>query len=417
MKPALAFLSTCLFGLSTLAQEKPKSVTVPITLDHNRTIIDVYLALPDGGTKRVRGWIDNGNPELMITKELADKLRLLYSGDPGPNDDPTQLNVQAPASVQIGGMTIPLAGLKGAKAVSKGESIAPGCSAAINIPSAVLRNYDVLFDYPNRQFTIGPPGSISFQGTAAKAQINPQNGLVQVASKIDGADYTISFDAGSSASLLSPELIDKWEKAHPAWPHMTGAIGSANMWGADEEAHWPLLRLPSVDYGGAILKNIVIASFPEKFTKWYRDRAGAQTIGLIGANAFADYRVGVDYAHSTLYLQRTLTKSAPDMDVVGLILRPEADEKYTIIGVADYNGKPAVPDVKVGDVLLGVDGAPATGATMGQVWSLLGGTPGQTRSLTLERDGKRFTLHAPVRRFLSSKPVAHSPRKTVPKQP
>ena len=53
-------------------------------------------------------------------------------------------------------------------------------------------------------------------------------------------------------------------------------------------------------------------------------------------------------------------------------------------------------------MLLGVDGAPGTGATLGQVWSLLGGAPGQVRSLTLERDGKRFTADAVVRRLLAS---------------
>jgi hypothetical protein len=400
MKPALALLTAIVFFSSALAQEKPKSVTVPITLDHNRTIIDVYLPLPDGTTKRVRGWVDNGNPELDISEDLAQKLGLQRKGE-GTFKPGDQRPVDPPRSLQIGGMTISFEGVKEANAIVGHDIIAPGCSAAINVPSTVLRNYDVLFDYPNRQFTIGPPGSISFQGTAAKAQINPRNGLVQIASKIDGADYTISFDAGSSTSLLSGELVYKWKKAHLAWPHMTGAIGSANMWGAEEESHWQLLRLPSMDYGGVTLTNVVVASFPEKFMKWYQDRAGVQTVGLIGANAFANYRVGIDYAHSTLYVQRTLATSAPDLDVVGLTLRAEADEKYTIIGVPDYNGKPAVPDVKVGDVLVGVDGAPATGATMGQVWSLLGGTPGTTRTLTLERGGKRFSADATVRRFLS----------------
>lgn len=411
MKPALALFSAFVFVSSALAQEKPKSVTVPITLDHNRTIIDVHLPLPDGTTKRVRGWVDNGNPELDIAEPLAQNLGLQFKGE-GKFNPGDQRPVGPPRSLQIGGMTISFEGVKEAKAIVGHDIIAPGSSAAINIPSTVLRNYDVVFDYPNRQFTIGPPGSISFQGTAAKAQVNPQNGLVQIASKIDGADYTVSFDAGSSTSLLSGELIEKWQKAHPSWPHMIGAIGSANMWGAEEEAHWPLLRLPSLDYGGVNLKNVVVASFPEKFMKWYQDRAGAQTVGLIGANAFADYRIGIDYAHSTLYMQRTLARSAPDMDVVGLTLRPETDEKYTIVGVADYNGKPTVSDVKVGDVLVGVDGAPATGATMGQVWSLLGGTPGSTRTLTLERDGKRFSVDATVRRFLatdSSKKTAKRP--------
>jgi hypothetical protein len=405
---AFAFLAT-----SLSAQSSPKPVTVPITLDHNRTIIDVYLPLPDGTTRRVRGWVDSGNPELDIAEPLAQKLGLQLKGE-GKFNPGDQRPVDPPRSLQIGGMTISFEGVKEAKAIVGHDIIAPGSSAAINIPSTVLRNYDVLFDYPNRQFTIGPPGSISFQGAAAKAQISAQNGLVQIACKIDGQDYTISFDAGSSTSLLSAELIEKWGKAHPGWPHMIGAIGSANMWGAAEEAHWQLLRLPSLDYGGVTLTNVVAASFPSQYMKWYQDRAGALTIGLIGASAFADYRVSIDYAHSTLYLQRTLAKSAPDMDVVGLTLRPEPDENYTIIGIADYNGKPAVPDVKVGDVLVGVDGAPATGATMGQVWSLLGGIPGATRTLTLEHDGKRFSVDATVRRFLapdSNRKAGKEPRK------
>ena len=400
MKPAPAILAAIFFVSSALAQEKSKAVTVPITLDHNRTIIDVYLPLPDGSTKRVRGWVDNGNPELEITEALAKKLGLAFRGE-GKTNPGDRRPADPPHALQIGGMTISLAGLNEAHAMVGRESIAPGSSAEINIPSTVLRNYDVLFDYPNRQFTIGPPGSISFQGTAINAQINPQNGLVQIASKIDGQDYSIAFDAGSSTSLLSGELIEKWQKAHPAWPHLTGAIGSANMWGAEEETKWQLLRLPSVDFGGAVLKHVVVAPFPQQFMPWYQERAGSPTIGLIGANAFIDSRVGVDYAHHALYIQRTQTKPAHDMDVVGLTLRPEPDEKYKVIGIVEYKGKPSVLDVNAGDVLVGVDGAPATGATMGQVWSLLGGTPGQTRTLTLERDGKRFSVDATVRRFLA----------------
>ena len=69
---------------SLLAQTAPKSVTVPVTLDHNRTIVDVRLPLPDGKTTRVRAWVDTGNPELWITADLAKKLGLILAGDPRP---------------------------------------------------------------------------------------------------------------------------------------------------------------------------------------------------------------------------------------------------------------------------------------------------------------------------------------------
>jgi hypothetical protein len=410
MKPAATIFSALFLILSALAQQPPNAVTVPITLDHNRTIIDVYLPLPDGKTKRVRAWVDNGTAELDLTEALAQKLGIRFTGEPTTGPTGKERPATPPTNLQIGGMAISLANLKEAHALIGRESIAGGCSAEINIPATVLRNYDVLFDYPNRQLTIGSPGSIRFQGTRIKALLNAQNGLIQIPSKLAGQSYNIALDLGSSTALLSRELIDQWHADHPAWPHMIGAVSFANMWGADDEARWQLIRLPSIEYGVATLKNVAAAAFSPQSLQWFEKRADAPTIGLIGASAFLDYRVGIDYAHSTVYLQRSASVSAPDMDVVGLTLRPEPDNRYTIIGIADYNGKPSVPDVKAGDVLVGVDGAPATGATMGQVWSLLGGSPGQTRSLTLERDGKRFTVDAKVHRFLAPEPKKGSTR-------
>src|SRR5271166_522344 len=58
------------------APSTPKTVTVPITLDHNRVIIDVYVPLPDGSTKRIRGWVDNGDPELSISQRVAKMMAL-----------------------------------------------------------------------------------------------------------------------------------------------------------------------------------------------------------------------------------------------------------------------------------------------------------------------------------------------------
>jgi C-terminal processing protease CtpA/Prc len=85
---------------------------------------------------------------------------------------------------------------------------------------------------------------------------------------------------------------------------------------------------------------------------------------------------------------------------VGLILRPEDDTRFTIVGLADFEGKPSVPDVEPGDHLVAVDGIPVPDSTMGQVWSLLEGSPGQERKLTVERNGKQFVIAAKVQHFL-----------------
>jgi S1-C subfamily serine protease len=194
---------------------------------------------------------------------------------------------------------------------------------------------------------------------------------------------------------------------------LKGAVGAANVTGSPDEADRELLRIPDLHVGAAALSGIAFANLPPTALTKLNERVGADTNGLLGGEAFHNCRVGIDYAHQTVYVDVVNHKTAPDMDGVGLTLHPTVDGHFAVSAVLSIDGKSTVPDVKAGDVLVGVDGAPVTGATLGQTWSLLSGTPGQSRALTLERDGKRFTVNATVRRFLALKNEASvkSPRR------
>ena len=109
--------------------------------------------------------------------------------------------------------------------------------------------------------------------------------------------------------------------------------------------------------------------------------------------------MGLDYAHSTVYFDIGRMMRFPDFDVVGLVLRPEDDGRYTILKVAEFEGKPSVAGVQAGDELVAVDDIPVHGSTMGQVWSMLGGTPGQetetddrARRERVRRCRRRFSI-------------------------
>jgi hypothetical protein len=383
-------------------QAEPKSVTVPITLDHNRVVIDVYLPLPDGSTKRVRGWVDNGNPDLEMSRRAATLMGLDVTCDDKACSAPP------PREIIIGGMKIPLTSVKEAKIplkpVAAASVMAPGMSAEINLPSTVLRNYDVLVSFPDREFTIGQHGTIHFRGMSGKFLINAADGLIQMPSKIDGKNYNLGLDVGSSFSFLSSEVFDKVASAHPDWPHMTGAVGNANLWGLGDEPKWKLLRVDRVQYGPVFLTGVAAASLSADGTAFFEKRAGAASAGLLGSNALLNYRVGIDYAHSIAYFEVGTTFKAPDFDVIGLTLRPEDDGRFTIIGVADFDGKPSVPEVRVGDHLVAVDSIPVPDSTMGQVWSMLEGQPNQERKLLIERGGKQLTVVAKVQHFLGEQP-------------
>lgn len=398
---SVLILSGCAAAQAPAAGE-PKSATVPMTLDHDRIVIDVYVTLPDGTAKRIRGWVDNGNPDLEMSRRVATLLGLNITCDDKICSAPP------PPHIAIGDVKIPLATIKKVniplQPVNAASVMAPGMSAEINIPSSVLRSYDVLVDFPDRQFTIGVPGSIRFKGVSNKVQVNAENGLIQISSQIENKKYNLALDVGSSISFLSQELFDKLSAAHAGWPHMTGAVGPANMWGLPDEPKWKLMRLDRLQYGSLYLTSVPVVSFSKDVTAWFEKRAGIPTVGLLGSEALLHYRIGLDYAHSTLYFDIGSTFKFPDFDVVGLILRPEDDTRFTILGVADFDGKPSVPEVQAGDHLLAVDSTPVPDSTMGQVWSMLEGQPGQERKLTVERAGKQFIVVAKVQHFLAEAP-------------
>jgi PDZ domain-containing protein len=407
---AILFLSS---WAQPAPQSQPKSATVPLTLDHNRLIINVSLSLPDGSTASIRGWVDNGTADLSLSRRVATLLHLNVTCDDKACFAPP------PHEIAIGDMKISLAGVKQAKIplkpVSAASVMAPGMSAEITLPATVLRNYDVLVNYPERKFTIGQPGSIHFRGESSKVQINSENGLLQVPSQIENKKYNLALDVGSSISFLSAELFEKLGTAHPDWPHMTGAIGPANMWGTEDEITRKLLRVDRVQYGPLFLTDLAVVAPRKEWMSFFEKRAGVATVGLLGANALLNYRVGIDYAHSVVYFDLGSTFRPPDFDVVGLILRPEDDGAFTILGVADFDGKPSVPEgqdgVLPGDRLIAVNGIPVRTSTMGQVWAMLKGQPGQERRLTIARGEKQSAVVAKVQHFL-----AESAGKIEPKE-
>jgi hypothetical protein len=385
-----------------LPHDAPTSVTVPAAIDHNRVVINAEVSLPNGSTQRFRVWVDNGDPELNLSRHMATLLGLAVSCNDRECTSPP------PKEIVVGGMTISLTGVKEAKIplkpVEAATVLAPGMSAEINLPSSVLRHYDVLIDYPGHKFSIGAPGTIQFRGPSGKVRINAENGLIQVPSQIEKKKYNLALDMGSSVSFLSDELFEKLAAAHTDWPHMTGAVGSANMWGLDDEPRWKVMRLDRVQYGPLFLANIAMVDFPKDRMDYFEKRAGVATAGLIGGSALINYRVGIDYAHATVYFEFGRMFSFPDFDVIGLTLRPEDDGRFTILGVAEFDGKPSVAGVKAGDHLIAVDGIPVGGSTMGQVWAALGGSPDQERKLRIERDSNEFTVVVKVEHFLAELP-------------
>jgi hypothetical protein len=330
----------------------------------------------------------------------------------------------APREVLIGDMKISLAAVEEAKIPQSpdtdGSLMDPGMSAEIKIPSTILRKYDVLINFPDRELSLGQPGTMKFKGVTSNMLVDPDTGLIQIPGKLENKNCMLLLDVGTPVSFLSGELFSGLATAHPDWPHMTGAVGPANMWGGTDETKWQLMRIERLQFGPLYLTDVPVIAWPEPWKRLFELHEKLSPAGMIGSGALINYRIGLDYKHSTAYFDLGSTFKFPDYDVVGLIVRPDPDSHYMIVGVADLNGEPSVPSggegVEPGDQLVAVDGIPVADSTMGQVWSLLEGSPGQQRQLKLQRDGKQITVMAKVQHFLAEPEENHSKQPAAKKK-
>jgi len=380
--------------------KKINSVTVPFVLDHNRMLVEAEFQRNDGSWRKALLWVDTGNPEFLISDSFARDMGIEI--DTGK----AKQEITPPTNVRIGGLSINFNGVK-SFVVTGIPWLFNTMHNDGNLPSTVLKNYHIIFDYPSGELTIAEPGILKPRGIRSPATINPVNGIIQMDAVIDGEKYSFALDNGASFSFVPDELVIQLSNRHPEWPNSNGAVGCANIWGWwPNEETWPLLRIPEIQWGTLDIRNVVIGGLPPFFAGGtdiatrYSKKSLRPVNGFLGPNVFKEYRVEIVLADSALYFEKGDETDIHDMDIVGLTLKPLNDGRYEIIGITSKEGKPVVKGVEAGDILLQVGDLKTTGATMGTVIDALRGKPGDIRILKIERSGRPLSVEARVVRIL-----------------
>ena len=394
-------LTGCLFILLISCKEQSNtSVTVPFILDHNRMIVDAEIKQYDGVWRKVRLWIDSGNPELFISEELAIDLGLEITGAEGAQE-------AAPLEgVRIGNFSLNLDGVK-TKVMSEPYWLFSAMHIDGNLPSTVLKNYNIVFDYPARIITIAETGILEPRGIEVPAVIHSGTGIVQIDAVIEGDSLSFALDNGASYSFANADVIETIQKRMPSIPQVTGTTGCANMWGwwPPQEYLFQVCRLPKISWGTVLLTDAGIVGVPHvpeygpSLGEWYSMKTARPVAGFIGANALLPYRVEIDYANSVVYFKKERGYNPFDMDVVGISLRQDRDGNYIVVGIVQKEGIAVVEGVESGDMLLKVDGLETKGKTFGTVMDALRGEPGDVRIVEVERNGERIKIAAEVKRL------------------
>ena len=402
MKGIIIFFLFFVSNLGYCQTEKLLSVTVPLHIDHNRTIVDAEFKKSDGSVRKARLWIDSGFSAFNISDSLANDLGIHTSKFEKQN-----MNVPNPSELTIGGMKINLDGVY-TNVVSQPHWLLHSMHVDGNLPATVLMKYHVIFDYPNSKLTIARPGVLKVAGSGYPVKLNTETGIFQMDAVIDGDSLSFAFDIGASFSFISEGKLTKFRMKNPGWPIITGTLGCANMWGwwPPDEQTCSVMRIPVLKWGPIQIKGMGLVGVPDIFKdnislgEWYSKKTLQHVDGFFGLNAIKPFRVEIDFLNKLVYFERGGEFDSHDFDMIGLSVRLLQDNNYQVVGVANINGKASVKKVKPNDILTKIGNLETKGATMGEVVDALRGEPGEKRRLFFLREGKKLTVTAEVFHFL-----------------
>jgi hypothetical protein len=97
------------------------------------------------------------------------------------------------------------------------------------LSGSVMKNYQVIFDYPRQSLTIARPNTLQAKGTAVPCRVNDKTGLISITAVIASHSYALAVDSGSAYSWFRDEVAQQWVRAHPDWKRGKGAVGEGNM--------------------------------------------------------------------------------------------------------------------------------------------------------------------------------------------
>ena len=391
--------------LVSCTEEKLQKVTVPFELDHNRMLVNAEIQKKNSSGKNILLWVDTGNPDFFISRELALEMGLISNVDSLKAIN-GKLEITTPAGIKIGEMELDFSNVQ-SYVIFEPFWLFKATHADANLPSTVLIKYDVAFDYPTKEMTISKPGKMKFTGIKIPININPETGILQIDGMIGSDSISFALDNGASFTFGSTEFLESLKNKNPNLTICNGAVGYPNIWGwGFKEASWTVTRIPQINFGNLILKKTGITIPPNYNDKgygmmdWYSKKTFKNVDGFLGPNAFIDFKIGIDYTSKNIYFERKQEADLIDMDIVGITVRQEADGNYSIIGIASKNGISLVEGVQPGDLLIQINNFQAKNKTMGKVIDALRGKPGEIRNLTLERNGSIIKLATEVQSIL-----------------
>ncbi|MEO7042885.1 MAG: aspartyl protease family protein, partial [Gemmatimonadaceae bacterium] len=253
--------------------------TVPLIVEGDRPFVELTFHKPDGSVRKARFLIDTGGGGFLITEPLAHDLGLRWG--PVTHEEGSQFGVVVGSpDARVGDFRLNLNPERTLVVVGASTTLPPAAPghAEGTIPGHVLAQYDVVFDYPAKEFTIARPSSLTHRGVQLPMPVSKPAGFPRTEVVVDGTTYGFLIDAGASNTMVSETVLKAWGGRHPDWPRYTGAHGEAAMLGGQA---LETLSLPGAQWGSIQLSNFDVVS--QRAGVFERYMTGMMSAPIIGS--------------------------------------------------------------------------------------------------------------------------------------
>jgi len=240
----------------------------------------------------------------------------------------------------------------------------------------------VRLDYARGRVTFYDPDKFKYAGGGTKVAVASRGRLPQVRGSLDGVEGVFEIDTGSRGSLtLAPAFAAKNDIAKRL-PAKNVAVTGAGVSGPMRAS---LARAKVLKLGGVEVPNPIVA-----IPQVEGEAVKTELAGNVGHALMRQFAITYDLPNNTLYFERYLNFGAPDVaDRSGLWLERGGDG-FKVVDVVT-GGPAAAAGLKVGDVIVEVNGYPWAQVPLPAVRETLRASPGARVKMKTE-SGNEVTV-------------------------
>lgn len=263
----------------------------------------------------------------------------------------------------------------------------------------VLRHFVVVLDYERSTLQLCDPKSYHYSGKGEKLKWILADGVPAVSGRVEIRGRG-KIDGMFRISTGEPEAIVF--SASFAAAHDLASLGGTMIPFASasdpEKVEGKLGRVQSLTLGKTVIQS-PLAVFPVAASA--SSSASAEIVGTLGVGILNRFTLVMDYSGEFFILEpnpRLLDLFTGDMSGLGLIAIPPDYRSYEVAQVMP-DSPASDSGFAVGDILVSIDGNPASDSTLDDVRALLR-QEDSSHKLTVQRGGKSLDLTIKLKRLI-----------------